>query len=493
MSFPLQRIGMQARAEMRLFMVALARRLHGEFGSEIHLYCSNAEQRDYYAKRGADVFASITLADHLLKSSRRGALDEGRVIAQARTLEARFGTTYNSLAVSHRHFGRGYALGGIHHPRSPISEGTDYLHIVQAYNEALTFWDREIQEKDLTLILNGGREAALVGRANDVPFRTFAGSRYKNYHYWAWNEFWENPEFEDAYNAGIGQAEPIFDVPIYGYAVNRHRFLRRTTLYGMARAMALRTARQLWWTLRGYEKRRGYYLRDDLRYFLRLRRQWSQLKRIARARLSDLKGRRFVFMPLQTEPEYALQGLSPEFFDQLGAVAALSRDLPAGVRLAVKETYWGVGRRPVDYYRQLAAFKNVVLLDPLEPGIECVRRADAVALITGSAGFEAAVLGKPVVTFGQHNIFNFLPHVRLVGRDGGPAQLLRDALDGDFDASGARAAGKRFLNAVIACSFDMRTFDFVRQEAFEDQVVAEAQGALVRSLSAGEEAMRAAR
>lgn len=492
MTTALARIGLVARAETRLFMIALARRLKAEFGSEIHLYCPDATKRVFYAEHGADVFASISVADHLARPHAPSERDAAAEFAEARAWEAAIGTTFNMLAVGHRHFGRGYALGGFHHPRSRLSQETSYLGLVHAYNEALGFWAGEIERKGLTLILNGGRETAVVARSRGVPYRTFAGSRYKNHHYWAWNEFWETPEFEHAYRLGAGQIEPSFDQPIHGYSVNRARFLRRTSASGMLKLMARRVALHFWWRWRGDQKGRGYFLRDDLAYFVRLRRQWRQLRRLARSRLSDLDGQRFVFLPLQTEPEYALQGLSPERFDQLGVVAAVSRDLPAGIRLAVKETYWGIGRRPSDFYAQLAELKNVVLLDPMEPGIECVRKADAVALITGSTGFEAAVLGKPVVSFGRHNMYNFLPHVQVVERDGDLARHLGEALSDGFDAAAARLAGKRFLSAVVSCSFDMRGFDFVRQEAFDERSVVDAADALVRSLAARAGAAEAA-
>ena len=81
--------------------------------------------------------------------------------------------------------------------------------------------------------------------------------------------------------------------------------------------------------------------------------------------------------------------------------------------LAVKDTYAAVGVRPDNFYDQIRAFKNVVLLDTMILG-HVIRQAELVATITGTAGFEAAVMGKPVISFGHHNIYNFLPHVRLI-------------------------------------------------------------------------------
>ena len=90
-----------------------------------------------------------------------------------------------------------------------------------------------------------------------------------------------------------------------------------------------------------------------------------------------------MFFPLHAEPESSLQVASPECLVQLSTITSLARDLPAGYYLAVKETYQTYGRRPSNFYDQIREFKNVVLLDMLELGLEVARRAEAVATITG--------------------------------------------------------------------------------------------------------------
>ena len=464
-------------------MVAVARQLKKRYGSTFHLYCGSSQEKDYYTRLNEDgLFESITMANALFNGAQATNLDEEAITKKAVEIEARIGTTYNTLAVSNRHLGRGYALGGFHHPRSRVSKHASYAQLLHAYNEAISFWDREIVDKGLTLILNGPREAAPIARLHGIPFRVFAGSRFGNFHNWAWNEHLENPEFEEAYERDEGVGDHELDAPYSSHLVNRKRFIRNVSPLRLARRAALEVARYAWWQVRGYDKAKGYYLNENLRYFYRIWRDWKRLNRIATASLADLEGKSFVYYPLHLEPEAALQGLSPEYFYQLSLIAALSRDLPAGVRLAVKEAFGAVGRRPADFYAQIAEFKNVVTLEPLEFGLECVRRADAVVTICGTAGFEGAVLGKPVIAFGHHNIYNFLPHVRFVTDEGRLKDHLREALGRDFDRGMSEAAGKRFLRAVAARSFDMRGYDFINVKDFDSRSVEEACDALVRSI-----------
>ncbi len=149
--------------------------------------------------------------------------------------------------------------------------------------------------------------------------------------------------------------------------------------------------------------------------------------------------------------------------------------------LAIKETYEAIGRRPADFYRQIAEFKNVVILDMMELGLEVARRSVAVATITGTGGFECAVMGKPVITFGRHNQYNFLPHVLLVTDEIELKSLLQTALDGSLEQE-AKINGARFLQAVCDESFDLREYDYIHLDQFEPQAIDDAIASLKQGL-----------
>ena len=261
----------------------------------------------------------------------------------------------------------------------------------------------------------------------------------------------------------------------------RRKFVRNVSIFGAVARTATILLQHLSRRLRAREKAIGYYVLEQVRYVWRRRADMKQLQRLSRP-LSALKGRPFVYYPLHTEPETALQMLSPEYFYQLSCIAALSRDLPAGVVLAVKETYEATGRRPAEFYRQIAEFKNVVILDTMELGLEVVRSANSVATITGTGGFEAAVMGKPVITFGRHNQYNFLPHVATITDESELKSALHTALSGAYDRHEAEVSGSRFLKAVCDESFDLRDYDYIHLDRFEQEVVGSALAALERSM-----------
>jgi len=484
MTEALRTVAMQARPATREFNTSLARRLRQRHGSEIHLYCNSPEEVAYYRQRNGDgVFASVTDGNVLLPTAVQPVTDADEVLAAARALETRIDATINSVAVANRHVGRGFALGGFGHPRSRYSEESNYLSMLQAYVAAFAFWERELSERGATLLLNGDKIAALTSRSLRVPYRAMAGSRFRNLHYWAWNEYYDNPRFAGAFERAAGDSDLVLDQPYDAHMANRAARLRQRRLAGVLKWMGSTTAHWAYGRIRGYAKARGYYLSDTLAYEWRTWSQERALRSMATTRLSHMQGQSFVYFPLHVEPEAALQIISPEYLSQLNAITSLSRDLPAGTVLAVKEAFGAIGRRPADFYRQIQEFKNVVLLETMELGLDCVRAADAVATICGTAGLEGAAMGKPVIAFGRHNIYAVAPHVRTVRDESALAPDLRWAIEGPHDRETMARDGVRLLEAIAEESFDMRGYRYADPSKVDPEAVESAVAMLEASVS----------
>ncbi len=90
------------------------------------------------------------------------------------------------------------------------------------------------------------------------------------------------------------------------------------------------------------------------------------------------------------------------------------KSLPAGVRLYVKDHVSTRGRWPLSFYRSIKDCFGVRLIDPDADVPSLIKHAEAVAVITGTMGWEAALFEKPVLTFGNV-FFNVLPQVRYLG------------------------------------------------------------------------------
>lgn len=476
-------IVIQPHAQYRGVLLGLMQQLKAERRVRLRLVVSTDQELQHYQGLNGDgLFDSLTRISPYEKLRLGRTSDAAEVIAQAQANEKWLGVTYNQLAMSDRHFGRGYALGGFHQPRSRMSEETSYVDVLRAFNHSIRLWREELENSRPALVITWRKLACVVCRRIGIPIRLLAVSRYKNYHYWAIDEFLQNPRIAEYYRTedraptGFDVSEP-YDIHIRV----RAKLQQRARLPSLIKEMATIATRRSYWRLRGFEKGRGYYFIDEMRYLFRSWRDGKRMTGDSCLPLAALDGQRFVFYPLHTEPEVALQTLSPEYFYQLPCIAAVARDLPAGTILAVKETPIAIGRRPPKFYDQIREFKNVVLLNMMELGPEVVRRAAAVVTITGTAGFEAAVMGKPVVTFGRNNLYNILPHVRVVTDETQLRGHLNDMLDPDFDRACAQRNGARFLAAVLAASFDMSGFSILSPDVADNRVVGAAFDALLES------------
>lgn len=108
---------------------------------------------------------------------------------------------------------------------------------------------------------------------------------------------------------------------------------------------------------------------------------------------------KFVFYALHNEPDISLLLLSPFIDNQSYVIEKISRSLPVGYKLYVKEHPIMVGYRPRSYYKELKKIPNVRLISPIVPSFDLIQKSELVTTISGNVGLEAIFLKKPVVAF----------------------------------------------------------------------------------------------
>jgi hypothetical protein len=160
----------------------------------------------------------------------------------------------------------------------------------------------------------------------------------------------------------------------------------------------------------------------------------------------------FVYYPLHVDPEASTMVLTPYHTDQLSVIEALSKALPPGELLVVKEHLPMVGRRPKGFYSRIASIHNVVLLGPLHNGIEVLKQSSAVAVITGTAGWEALCLGVPVLVIGSAPYTLIGSGLQVEGNLSALSSALA-LVRGQPPASDDMLV--RYIQALFDCSFDM--------------------------------------
>jgi hypothetical protein len=145
---------------------------------------------------------------------------------------------------------------------------------------------------------------------------------------------------------------------------------------------------------------------------------YQRLRRIARVKAADalgtfeqpVAGERYVIYPIHFQPEASTLVQGPMYLDQVALIEDIAKSLPVGVRLYVKEHLSNRGRRPLEFYNAIRSIPAVRLLGPDVDTWELIRNAAAIAVITGTMGWEGLLFGKPVITFGDV-FYNAVPDV----------------------------------------------------------------------------------
>lgn len=117
--------------------------------------------------------------------------------------------------------------------------------------------------------------------------------------------------------------------------------------------------------------------------------------------LGGLPNRPFVFYPLHIDPESSTMVASPMHTDQMAIVEALSKSLPLGMDLVVKEHFPVLGQRPRGFYKRLSRMPGVVLASPFESSLSLIQQAGLTCVITGTAAWEAILLRRPALIIGS--------------------------------------------------------------------------------------------
>ncbi|MEQ8443921.1 MAG: hypothetical protein RKK11_18340 [Alphaproteobacteria bacterium] len=464
---------------MNLALAAMFKKHHG---AKVYIYCNSPEEKRGLERRymKGGTFDAVFVSQHLNPALTTPVDDPDTVLRRGREWEEKIGETFGRLIFEHRPMARGYFSGAQANPRMPLVEQADYVQMVNGIVNSLDFWKQEIEDKKIDLVIEGDKIALAVCRLLGTAYRRVFLSKFDGEHFWACDEKLSNPRFKEIYDGLTEWPEVKLQVtqPSQVYKVNKGtiKFRWRWVLGHLLTNLTKNVLLAMFGSHRG-----RYSIKDLLTTPFVARNNYMRYRKLINTTLEDLRGTKFVYFPLHKEPETNMLSASPDYFNQIAAISSLSRDLPVGVPLVLKEHVPAFGLRGPTFYRDLMDLKNVKLIAHDESSIEIIKESAATVTISGSAGLEASVVGKPAIQFGRFMLNRFLPHVMTVTDDRDIAGFLRRAIEGDFDLEQARKDGARFREALRQGSFTMGEF-MVEDQEFSEASAQDAFDALMKSL-----------
>jgi hypothetical protein len=430
---------------------AVLKAMKRRHGARTILVCRTKEERAHFQRIG--------LADEVISGadipSLHAGLSTDEIVAKAREAERRFGVNLHYMLIEQRMY---FTAA----PNFPGGKARDYMAWLAFLLDRIAFFEELIGKHGVTFVLHGNGLVHHVARGLGLPAWRLEACLYELRYLWTDRYDPSFPQIERAYRQEPAVAQDGAEVVVDVKPPSLYSYIRKTirdsvrldrVVVGSGREIL----RHYYYRYRGYDKitKLGFDGWGWARYLRRQRRHYHELRRIAHRKWADVRELPYVFFPLSAEPELTLSFWSPEYFEQLSTIQQLAKELPVGVYLAVKEHMISIGNRPVEFYRTIAKIPNVLLIDPLERGLDLGSTARAVAVIASTAGTEAALHGVPTLVFSCRAWLPVLGHVRAIRR----WDEIRPALAAAVNADAAERARYQRDGARLQRALDKVTLD----------------------------------
>ncbi len=109
----------------------------------------------------------------------------------------------------------------------------------------------------------------------------------------------------------------------------------------------------------------------------------------------------YFLYPIHMQPEASTLVLAKYYVDQLATIVNISKTLPLGVYLYVKEHKSALGERFLSFYNQLKKYPNIKLIPHDENTFNLIKHSKGVITLSSTVGWEALFYKKPVLVLGD--------------------------------------------------------------------------------------------
>jgi len=165
----------------------------------------------------------------------------------------------------------------------------------------------------------------------------------------------------------------------------------------------------------------------------------------------------FVYFPLQIIPERTILISSPFNTNQIEIIRHISKSLPIGYKLCVKEHPVQIIRdwRKTSFYNEILSIPNVQFLHYSVKTEDIMKNCSLVVNINGASGLEAAVYRKPSILFSDFS-YSILPSVHQIKSINELPDAIRLSLQKKVDPIDV----DKYFNLLEANTFDFDMFEY---------------------------------
>ncbi len=317
-----------------------------------------------------------------------------------------------------------YNLWEIYYTDRYIRYKYEYKDAVKLIILIVTFWENLLESKKNVYIVSDciigvtNFIGMIVGKSMKIPYISMPTGRYKQYFtYFSLDEGYKNHVFEQLLLSGCPiTKEEIKEAEEYveSYIKNKKQpsYMDSTVM----------ESRQLSKTLISYLKKikNISYLWDsrfknkyDIHLYKGFKQRLDPLIEAVRKPIIQKffhepdYNEDYILFPLHFQPEASTCVYARKYENQLYFIEQLTKSIPVGKILYVKEHFVRQGHKPLSFYKQVLKYPNVKLISPNVSTHDLIRHSSFLIVLTSTMAFEALMYGKSVFICGNCFFENF--------------------------------------------------------------------------------------
>jgi hypothetical protein len=472
----MKRVGIFVASEQKGFLISLALQFEKILGLMVTIIARDKHIVNL-AKKILPLDNNINVVNY---SEIPIKLNYNSVFEQAKRIESVYKVSLSMLISEDRALGQGYL--------SNVQKIPDIKRASWQYDKKIKYFVSEFIKKEMAL---DGLNIAIqiwpnkivtkICKAKGIDCFSFVPIKFGDRRFWSDDEFISGSAYikriKNYLNNNKDKEILNYESHKWSENINKSAKYSYTKATKSALKVVVNDSKKF---IRGTNKKDSYHY---LGWLPSIFRSVSNYKYIKNNSIfpKDLSGYKVVLFNLHMEPEVALQYFSPEFSNSFEAITWISKSLPVNYLIVVKEQAFSFGVRSRWYYKQLRKIPNVVLSHPDVHSWEWIQLSDIVATITGTVGQEAVNFEKPVLSFGKHQVVNYLPTVYYVSNYAETNSALNQIIHNPMSKDIYKKSRVVLSNAQVDSSIDMPDYSqAVKSENLETTMASKAIKNLVK-------------
>ncbi len=386
------------------------------------------------------------------------------IILESRYIEEKYKCRLSMLISEDRALGQGY-LFNVGKIPDIIRASWSHESKLREYVESIKKQEVALNDCDFVIRQWPDKLTSMICREQNICAYSFVKIKFGSRMFWSDNDYITSSNFINRIkNKSLtSENSKSLDYVISSSVQSRSDKVNKAVSYTFANA--LKSSIRLIWNdnkkwLRGKQKKDSYHYLGWLPSIFRQVLNYKYVKSIS-VQPDQISNYKICFFPLHLEPEVALLNFSPEFNNSMEVITWISKSLPVDTLLVIKEQAYSFGVRSNWYYRQMNKIGNVVWANPDVHSWDWINKAKIIVTITGTIGVEAVHMKKPVISFGLHQIINYLPSVRYVESYKQTKLAIDELLSGAIDSENLEIAKIILGTSQMESSIELPEYDSI--------------------------------